>query len=146
MDKIKKVLGRGLSSILSNKNNSTLQTKNNTQLTTQMGLTSELLINTIDINPYQPRTNFNLKGLKELELSIKELGVIQPITVRKIGYNKYQLISGERRIRASKMAGLNKIPSHIIIANDKEMLEMALVENIQRQNLDAIEIALGGKP
>ena len=81
-------------------------------------------------------------ALKELALSIKELGVIQPITVRKLGYDKYQLISGERRFRASKLAGLNAIPAYIRVANDQEMLEMALVENIQRKNLDALEIAL----
>ncbi len=102
----------------------------------------ELDLTTIDLNPFQPRTNFNQEALMELATSIKELGVIQPITVRKLGFEKYQLVSGERRFRASQLVGLNTIPAYIRIANDQEALEMALVENIQRQDLDAIEIAL----
>jgi ParB family chromosome partitioning protein len=102
----------------------------------------ELDIATIDVNPFQPRTSFNEESLRELASSIRELGVIQPITVRKIDFNKYQLVSGERRFRASKLIGLATIPSYIRIANDQESLEMALVENIQRQDLDPIEIAL----
>jgi len=94
------------------------------------------------MNPFQPRTSFNEESLRELASSIKELGVIQPITVRKLDFNKYQLVSGERRYRASKLIGLDTIPSYIRIANDQESLEMALVENIQRQDLDPIEIAL----
>ncbi|MCL4155524.1 UNVERIFIED_CONTAM: hypothetical protein GTU68_022576 [Idotea baltica] len=94
------------------------------------------------MNPFQPRTNFNEESLRELASSIKELGVIQPITVRKLQFNKYQLVSGERRFRASKLIGLKTIPAYIRIANDQESLEMALVENIQRQDLDPIEIAL----
>ena len=141
MAKQKKALGRGLSAILSNPktditNNST---KNST---TTLGSISKIKLNTIQVNPFQPRTHFNKEALKELALSIKELGVIQPITVRKLGYDKHQLISGERRLRASKLAGLNTIPAYIRVANDQEMLEMALVENIQRKNLDALEIAL----
>lgn len=99
-------------------------------------------IDVISVNPYQPRTKFNEESLVELASSIKELGVIQPITVRKTGFNSYQLVSGERRYRASKGIGLKTIPAYIRIANDQEILEMALVENIQRQDLDAIEIAL----
>lgn len=102
----------------------------------------ELEIDAIEINPFQPRTNFNEESLRELSTSIKELGVIQPITVRKLDYNKYQLISGERRLRASKLAGLETVPAYIRIANDNESLVMALVENIQRHDLDPIEIAL----
>ncbi len=102
----------------------------------------ELEIDTIEINPFQPRSNFNEDALQELATSIRELGVIQPITVRKNDFNKYQLISGERRLRASKLAGLTTIPSYIRIANDQESLTMALVENIQRHDLDPIEIAL----
>ncbi|MCL4117356.1 UNVERIFIED_CONTAM: hypothetical protein GTU68_056800 [Idotea baltica] len=94
------------------------------------------------MNPFQPRTNFNEESLRELASSITELGVIQPITVRKLQFNKYQLVSGERRFRASKLIGLETIPAYIRIANDQESLEMALVENIQRQDLDPIEIAL----
>ena len=142
MAKQKKALGRGLSAILSNPNTDITETKNSTETPTPLGSTGELPIHTIEVNPFQPRTHFNQEALEELALSIKELGVIQPITVRKLGYDKYQLISGERRFRASQLAGLTKIPAYIRIANDQEMLEMALVENIQRQNLDAIEIAL----
>lgn len=102
----------------------------------------ELDIDAIEINPFQPRSNFNEDSLQELASSIRELGVIQPITVRKNDFNKYQLISGERRLRASKLAGLTTIPSYIRIANDHDSLTMALVENIQRHDLDPIEIAL----
>ncbi|HRN43040.1 MAG TPA: ParB/RepB/Spo0J family partition protein, partial [Vicingus sp.] len=98
-------------------------------------------ISNIEANPFQPRTQFEKEALLELADSIKELGIIQPVTVRKLGYDKYQLISGERRFRASQIAGLDRIPAFIRIANDQEMLEMALVENIQRENLDAIEVA-----
>ncbi|MFP4042444.1 MAG: ParB/RepB/Spo0J family partition protein [Bacteroidales bacterium] len=103
---------------------------------------NEIDISKIEVNPYQPRTNFNEEALSELASSIKEIGVIQPITVRKINEEKYQLITGERRFRASKMAGINKIPAFIRVADDQAMLEMALVENIQREDLDAIEVAI----
>lgn len=142
MAKQKKALGRGLSAILSNPSTDITQTKNKSESITPLGSIGEILINTIEVNPFQPRTHFDQTALEELALSIKELGVIQPITVRKLGYDKYQLISGERRFRASQLAGLTKIPAYIRVANDQEMLEMALVENIQRQNLDAIEVAL----
>ena len=102
----------------------------------------ELELDAIEVNPFQPRTSFNEESLRELASSIRELGVIQPITVRKLDYNKYQLVSGERRFRASKLVGLETIPAYIRIANDQESLEMALVENIQRQDLDPIEISL----
>src|SRR5699024_4445857 len=107
-----------------------------------VGSIVELEIDSIEVNPFQPRTNFNEETLQELSTSIRELGVIQPITVRKLDFNKYQLVSGERRLRASKLAGLKLIPAYIRIANDQESLEMALVENIQRQDLDPIEISL----
>ena len=103
---------------------------------------NNISIEDIQINPFQPRTEFDEEKLFELSESIKELGIIQPITVRKLGYNKYQLISGERRLRASKILNLTTIPSYIRIANDEQMLEMALVENIQRDNLNPIDIAL----
>jgi len=106
-----------------------------------VGTVSTILISNIEANPFQPRTQFEKEALLELADSIKELGIIQPVTVRKLGYDKYQLISGERRFRASQIAGLDRIPAFIRIANDQEMLEMALVENIQRENLDAIEVA-----
>ena len=106
------------------------------------GAIAEIDINLIETNPFQPRTEFDETALRELAQSIKEQGVIQPVTVRKLGYNKYQLISGERRLRASKMAGLSKIPAFIRVANDEQMLELALIENIHRENLNAIEVAV----
>ena len=142
MVKHKKALGRGLSAILSNPKTDITHNSPKNLTTIPLGSISKIKLNAIQVNPFQPRTHFNKEALKELALSIKELGVIQPITVRKIGYDKYQLISGERRFRASKLAGLNTIPAFIRVANDQEMLEMALVENIQRKNLDALEIAL----
>jgi ParB family chromosome partitioning protein len=141
----KKALGRGLSAILSNPNTDITQSKSTTETQVAVGGIGELLISTIEVNPFQPRTHFDETTLNELVNSINELGVIQPITVRKLGYDKYQLISGERRFRASQLAGLTKIPAYIRVANDQEMLEMALVENIQRQDLDAIEVALSYK-
>lgn len=137
----KQALGRGLSALLKDPSNDikSAQDKNADQV---IGTIVELDLNAIDINPFQPRTSFNEESLRELASSIKELGVIQPITVRKLDFNKYQLVSGERRFRASKLIGLETIPAYIRIANDQESLEMALVENIQRQDLDPIEIAL----
>jgi ParB family chromosome partitioning protein len=141
----KKALGRGLSAILSNPNTDITHSISTTETQVAVGGIGELLISTIEVNPFQPRTHFDETTLNELVNSINELGVIQPITVRKLGYDKYQLISGERRFRASQLAGLTKIPAYIRVANDQEMLEMALVENIQRQDLDAIEVALSYK-
>ena len=137
----KQALGRGLSALLKDPSNDikSVQDKNADKV---IGNIVELELDAIDINPFQPRTNFNEETLRELASSIKELGVIQPITVRKLDFNKYQLVSGERRFRASKLIGLETIPAYIRIANDQESLEMALVENIQRQDLDPIEIAL----
>lgn len=137
----KQALGRGLSALLKDPSNDikSVQDKNADKV---IGNIVELELNAIDINPFQPRTNFNEETLRELASSIKELGVIQPITVRKLDFNKYQLVSGERRYRASKLIGLETIPAYIRIANDQQSLEMALVENIQRQDLDPIEIAL----
>lgn len=137
----KQALGRGLSALLKDPDNdiTSAKDKNADQV---VGNIVELDLETIEVNPHQPRTSFNEATLKELASSIKELGVIQPITVRKIEFNKYQLVSGERRFRASKLIGLKTIPAYIRIANDQETLEMALVENIQRQDLDPIEIAL----
>ena len=106
------------------------------------GAVAEISIDLIETNPFQPRTEFDETALRELAQSIKEQGVIQPVTVRKLGYNKYQLISGERRLRASKMAGLKTIPVFIRVANDEQMLELALIENIHRENLNAIEVAI----
>lgn len=106
------------------------------------GAIAQIEIDKIETNPFQPRTDFDETALNELSESIKNQGVIQPVTVRKMGYDKYQLISGERRLRASKMAGLKTIPVFIRVANDEQMLEMALIENIHRENLNAIEVAI----
>ncbi|GJM30670.1 MAG: chromosome partitioning protein ParB [Cyclobacteriaceae bacterium] len=103
---------------------------------------SEIVLDQIGVNPFQPRANFDQETLKELADSIRTQGIIQPITVRKLSAGKYQLIAGERRLQASKLAGLKRIPAYIRTANDQEMLEMALIENIQRENLNAIEIAV----
>lgn len=137
----KKALGRGLSALLKDPDND-IQSANDKNADKVVGNIVELDLDTIEVNPHQPRTSFNEETLTELASSIKELGVIQPITVRKLGFNQFQLVSGERRFRASKMVGLPSIPAYIRIANDQESLEMALVENIQRQDLDPIEIAL----
>ena len=127
----RKALGRGLSVLLKNENKSS-----------NIGNIIQININDISTNPNQPRTNFKKESIDELKKSIKELGLIQPITVRELNDNKFQLISGERRLKAFKLIGLNIIPSYVRKANDIESLEMALVENIQRKDLDPIEIAL----
>ena len=134
-------LGKGLMTIFKD-NTIDIPTDIKTNNTALSGQTHEIAIAEIETNPFQPRTEFNQEKLHELSLSIEQLGIIQPITVRKLNENKYQLISGERRFRASKLAGLSKLPAYVRIANDQEMLEMALVENIQRENLNPIEIAL----
>ena len=131
----KQALGRGLSALLKDTSSNV---KDNDDV---VGNIIEVALETIQVNPYQPRTYFDEDSLSELATSIRELGVIQPITVRKLG-DTYQLVSGERRFRASKLIGNKTIPAYIRTANDQEMLEMALVENIQRKNLDPIEIAL----
>lgn len=137
----KPALGRGLSALLQDPDNDikSAEDKNADQV---VGNVIELAIDQIEVNPFQPRTQFNEESLKELAGSIQELGIIQPITVRKIGFNEFQLVSGERRFRAAKMIGLATVPAYVRIANDQESLEMALVENIQRQDLDPIEIGL----
>lgn len=137
----KQALGRGLSALLKDPEHDikSVEDKNADKL---VGHIVELELTAIEVNPFQPRTSFNEESLRELASSIRELGVIQPITVRKLDFNKYQLVSGERRYRASGLVGLETIPAYIRIANDQESLEMALVENIQRQDLDPIEIAL----
>ncbi|WP_298780840.1 ParB/RepB/Spo0J family partition protein [uncultured Polaribacter sp.] len=136
----KQALGRGLSALLQETPNiNSASDKNADKL---VGNILEIELNSIEVNPYQPRTYFDEEALRELASSIKELGVIQPITVRKLEGNKFQLVSGERRFRASKLIGNKTVPAYIRLANDQEMLEMALVENIQRKNLDPIEVAL----
>ncbi|MCZ4245551.1 ParB/RepB/Spo0J family partition protein [Pedobacter punctiformis] len=137
-------LGRGLSALLDDSESShpPKQSVNPVSETEQVGTISHVNLTEVETNPYQPRTEFDQVALNELADSIKIQGLIQPITVRKLSANKYQLISGERRFRASKLAGLTQIPAYIRSANDQQMLEMALIENIQRENLNAIEVAL----
>lgn len=137
----KQALGRGLSALLKDPAND-IQSAEDKNADKLVGSIIELDLDSIEVNPFQPRTSFNEEALNELATSIRELGLIQPITVRKLGYDSYQLVSGERRFRASKKLGLKAIPAYIRIANDNESLEMALVENIQRQDLDPIEVAL----
>jgi ParB family transcriptional regulator, chromosome partitioning protein len=145
MSNIKKpALGRGLSALLEN-SKTDITTKVQGENAPVANSVSVLLITQIETNPFQPRTHFEEEALQDLANSIKQHGIIQPITVRKLGYDKYQLISGERRYRASQIAGLKEVPAYIRVANDQSVLEMALVENIQREDLDAIEISLSYK-
>ena len=136
----KQALGRGLGALLSDAS---------TDITSNLGIKENLVgniamlkISQIEVNPFNPRIEFEKDGLAELASSIKENGIVQPLTVRKLGNDKFQIISGERRFKASQIVGLTEVPSYIRIANDQSMLEMALVENIQRQDLDPIEIGL----
>ena len=133
-------LGRGLDAILQSPETDITSTDISGNYVA--GAVAELNINFIEANPFQPRTDFDENALNELAESIKVQGVIQPVTVRKMGRDKYQLISGERRLRASKLAGLKTIPVYIRVANDEQMLEMALIENTHREGLNAIEVAL----
>lgn len=135
-NKKRNALGRGLSALLSDSD-----TVHSGRPPQPDGI-SEIPVGNIEANPYQPRTHFDLVALEELADSIKVQGIIQPITVRKLGAGQYQLISGERRLQASKIAGLESVPAYIRTANDEQMLEMALIENIQRQDLNPIEISL----
>ena len=132
----RQALGRGLSALLDNSENFTTSNEY------AAGNVVMLALDQIEVNPYQPRTNFNEEAIESLAKSIQALGLIQPITVRKTDSEKFQLVSGERRLRASKIVGLSSIPSFIRTADDQEILEMALVENIQREDLDPIEVAL----
>jgi ParB family chromosome partitioning protein len=140
----KKALGRGLNALLSD-SDTTDRLEVEAPVTDVLNPTSginEIPVSEIETNPFQPRTHFDEDALLELAESIKVHGIIQPITVRRLAHHQYQLISGERRFQASKLAGLETIPAYIRSADDQQMLEMALIENIQRENLNAIEIAL----
>lgn len=145
MAKKKAALGKGLSALLKETPVKEMSSANDQKAKEVIGHIAEIKIGAIEVNPFQPRTHFDKDALSELSNSIKELGIVQPITVRKIGDDKYQLISGERRFRASQLAGIDSIPAYVRIADDQAMLEMALVENIQRQDLDAIEVAISYK-
>ena len=137
----KNALGKGLGALLENAKTD-ITSRPGSKTNAQAGLISRINIANITPNPFQPRIDFEKESLLELTDSIKEHGVIQPITVRKIGRDNFQIISGERRYQACKIAKINDIPCYVRIANDQEMLEMAIVENIQRKNLNAIEIGL----
>ena len=138
----KKELSRGIRALLSNIEDKTSLPQTKEIVKELSSSIAEISLEDIEINPFQPRTEFDPEELVNLAKSIKTYGLIQPITVRSLGGNKFQLISGERRLRASKMAGLNAVPAYIRIADDQGMLEMALVENIQRSELNAVEVAI----
>ena len=137
-------LGRGLSALLNDSENVYTNKANPSQQpeVAGPGSVNEIKLEEIEVNPFQPRTDFDEDALQELSSSIKTQGLIQPITVRRVNAHRYQLISGERRLRASKLAGLTQVPAYVRTANDQQMLEMALIENIQRENLNAIEVAI----
>ncbi|MEO0333870.1 MAG: ParB/RepB/Spo0J family partition protein, partial [Bacteroidota bacterium] len=134
----KNALGRGLGALLED---SSQETQLRESPTKEYSSINEIPLENIEVNPFQPRTHFDREALQELADSIAVQGIIQPITVRLISGDRYQIISGERRVQASKLAGLTHIPAYVRKANDQQMLEMALIENIQRENLNAIEIA-----
>jgi ParB family transcriptional regulator, chromosome partitioning protein len=138
--KKRNALGRGLSALLESADTDTIGLEPRV-----LNSVANILISQVEANPFQPRTEFNEEQLNELADSIRVHGVIQPITVRKIGFERYQIISGERRTRATLLAGLTDIPAYIRVANDQEMLEMAIIENIQREELNPIEIAISYK-
>lgn len=138
-------LGKGLGALLSDKDQTNANTENqviNTPVSSPaVNTIAAIPVDQIEANPYQPRDQFEEEALNELAESIKVQGIIQPLTVRRLSAKSYQLISGERRLRASKLAGLTEVPAYIRTANDQEMIEMALIENIQRENLNAMEVA-----
>ena len=130
----KNALGRGLGALIDGVEKEILEKKIEANL--------DIPVDAIEANPFQPRTSFDEQSLDELSTSIKKLGIVQPLTVREIGTGKYQLIAGERRLRAARLAGLTHVPAYIRTADDQAMLELALVENIQREDLDAVEVAI----
>jgi len=136
----KSALGRGLSAILESPETDITSTDISGNYV--VGAIANIPMEKIEANPFQPRNKFEEESLKELARSIKEQGIIQPVTVRKLGYDKYQLISGERRLRAARLAGISTIPTFIRVANDQQMLEMALIENIHREDLNSLDIAI----
>ena len=130
----KNALGRGLGALIDGVEKEVLERKVEANL--------DIEVDSIEANPFQPRTSFDEKALEELSVSIRKLGIVQPLTVREIGAGRYQLIAGERRLRAARLAGLTHVPAYIRTADDQAMLELALVENIQREDLDAVEVAI----
>ena len=135
MDMVKKnALGRGLGALIDGVEKEVLEKK--------VEANQDISVDSIDGNPYQPRSSFDEQAMEELASSIRRLGIVQPLTVRETGTGRYQLIAGERRLRAAKLAGLTHVPAYIRTADDQAMLELALVENIQREDLDAVEVAI----
>ena len=130
----KNVLGRGLGALIEGVEKEDLERK--------VEPNKDISVNSIDANPFQPRTSFDEQSLEELAASIRKLGIVQPLTVRETGGGRYQLIAGERRLRAARLAGLTHVPAYVRTADDQAMLELALVENIQREDLDAVEVAI----
>jgi ParB family transcriptional regulator, chromosome partitioning protein len=130
----KNALGRGLGALIDGVEKEVLEKKVEANL--------DISVDSIDANPFQPRTSFDENSLEELSNSIKKLGIVQPLTVRETGNGRYQLIAGERRLRAARLAGLTHVPAYVRTADDQAMLELALVENIQREDLDAVEVAI----
>jgi ParB family chromosome partitioning protein len=130
----KNALGRGLGALIDGVEKEVLEKKVEANL--------DISVDSIEANPFQPRTTFDDQALQELSTSIRKLGIVQPLTVREIGHGKYQLIAGERRLRAARLAGLTHVPAYVRTADDQAMLELALVENIQREDLDAVEVAI----
>ncbi len=145
MNARKKALGKGLGALLDHSGVEAQPTYDVEKDLLPTGTIGKVPIDIIDTNPHQPRSDFDEDALNDLAASIKEQGVIQPITVRKLEDNKLQLISGERRLKAARLAGLTDLPAYVVAADDHAMLEMAIVENIQRENLNPVEIALGYK-
>lgn len=143
MSKRKEALGKGIRALLQHIDDDTETARiNPKEADSIINTVAKIPLEEIEVNPFQPRADFNAEALAELADSIRVHGVIQPVTVRKLGPSRYQLIAGERRLRASKMAGLTDIPAYVRIANDQEALEIALIENIQREDLNAMEIAI----
>ncbi|MBN1199420.1 MAG: ParB/RepB/Spo0J family partition protein [Bacteroidales bacterium] len=136
----KKALGRGLSALL--EGSELEQAPREVQVNQLVGSVAMILIDDIEANPFQPRTDFDRAELADLAMSIQHQGIIQPVTLRKLGNDRFQLIAGERRLKAARVAGLTEIPAYIRVANDEQMLEMALVENIQREDLNPIEVGV----
>lgn len=141
MAKKRREVGKGIRALLANIENETEKTPESV-VKELAGSVAKIPLSQISVNPYQPRTEFVEEALEALSQSIKVHGLIQPITLRRLGKDEYQLISGERRFRASKRAGLEEVPAYVRLVNDQEMIEMALVENIQREDLNAIEVAI----
>ncbi|HAP00963.1 MAG TPA: chromosome partitioning protein ParB [Bacteroidetes bacterium] len=146
MSKQKEGLGKGIRALLNDIDASLSSNKPSSEnILTSQGQSFTVPIESIEVNPFQPRVDFDETKLKELADSIRIHGVIQPITIRKLGANKFQLIAGERRLKASHLAGLKEIPAYVRSANDQEMLEMALIENTHREDLNSIEVAINYK-